>query len=457
MAVDIVILAAGKGTRMRSALPKVLHELAGKPLLGHVIDTARSLSDTSLCVVIGHGAEAVQQRFSHPDLQWVEQTEQLGTGHAVMQALPCLRRDAITLVLYGDVPLISAATLEALVAHVNDHTLALLTVNLEDPGGYGRILRDDAGNVMGIVEEKDASTLQRMITEVNTGVMAVPPGRMAQWLAKIGNSNAQGEYYLTDLIAIARDAGITIHTHQPATPRETEGVNSRQQLNQLERYCQRQCALDLMATGVTLADAERFDCRGELVSGEDTWIDINCVFEGQVTLGSNVRIGPNCLISDATIGDGVVIKANSVIEGPVSIAAGAQIGPFARLRPGTELGENARIGNFVETKKSRIGQGSKINHLSYIGDATIGVDVNVGAGTITCNYDGVNKFVTTLKDGAFIGSNTSLVAPVTVGTNATVGAGSTITGNVADGELAVARGKQKNIEGWQRPVKTNKD
>ena len=385
MAVDIVILAAGKGTRMRSAMPKVLHTLAGKPLLGHVIDTARSLPDSSLCVVSGHGATAVQQRFPEPDLQWVEQTEQLGTGHAVMQALPCLREDAITLVLYGDVPLISAATLEALISHVNDHTLALLTVTLDNPVGYGRILRDDAGNVLGIVEEKDATTLQKMITEVNTGVMAVPAGRMAQWLARIGNSNAQGEYYLTDLIAIARDAGITIHTHQPATAQETEGVNSRQQLNELERYYQRQYALELMASGVTLADAERFDCRGMLVSGQDTAIDINCIFEGQVTLGSNVQIGPNCVISDATIGDGVVIKANSVIEGPVSIAAGAQIGPFARLRPGTELGENARIGNFVETKKSRIGQGSKINHLSYIGDATIGANVNVGAGTITCN------------------------------------------------------------------------
>ncbi len=453
MAVDIVILAAGKGTRMKSALPKVLHPLAGRPLLRHVVDTARAISDGAITLVVGHGAEAIREQFPDPDLHWVEQREQLGTGHAVMQALPRLRPGATTLVLYGDVPLISPATLQALLSQVHPGTLALLTVELPDPTGYGRIVRDEAGNVAGIVEEKDASALQKLITEVNTGVMAVPPGRMAAWLPAIGNRNAQGEYYLTDLIAIAHEQGLLIHTHQPQSREETEGVNSRQQLERLERYYQRRQAETLMAEGVGLADAGRFDCRGELTAGEDCFIDVNCVFEGRVSLGRDVTIAPNCLIRDAEIGDGAVIKANTVIEGPVTLAPGAEVGPFARLRPGTVLGEGARIGNFVETKKAVIGPGSKVNHLSYIGDATLGQGVNVGAGTITCNYDGVNKFATTIGDGAFIGSNSSLVAPVTVGAGATVGAGSTITRNVAADELAVARGKQRNIAGWQRPRK----
>jgi len=368
-----------------------------------------------------------------------------------------LRPDATTLVLYGDVPLIGAATLDTLVASVAGDCLALLTVELRDPRGYGRILRDDQGRVTGIVEEKDASPDQKRITEVNTGVLAVPAGCMARWLPTIGNDNAQREYYLTDLIAIARRDGLAINTHQPATPEETEGVNSRQQLCQLERHYQRQYAFGLMAAGVTLADADRFDCRGELQAGEDSFIDINCIFEGRVSLGRNVHIGPNCHIRDAVIGDGAVIKANTVIEGPVTLGRNVDVGPFARLRPGTALGENARVGNFVETKKAEIGPGSKINHLSYIGDAGIGSGVNVGAGTITCNYDGVNKFRTLIGDGAFIGSNTSLVAPVTIGANATVGAGSTITRDVPDGELAVARGRQKNVEGWQRPRKPEKE
>ncbi|MCK9468640.1 MAG: bifunctional UDP-N-acetylglucosamine diphosphorylase/glucosamine-1-phosphate N-acetyltransferase GlmU [Porticoccaceae bacterium] len=457
MAVDIVILAAGKGTRMRSRLPKVLHELAGKPLLGHVIDTARQLNDSTLSVVVGHGAELVRQRFPDPDIQWVEQGEQLGTGHAVLQALPHLRAEATTLVLYGDVPLIEAETLATLVELVRDDSLALLTVTLDQPTGYGRILRNADGRVTGIVEEKDATPAEKLIREVNTGVMAVPAGKMAAWLPTIGNSNAQGEYYLTDLIAIAHGEGLTVATHQPASAEETEGVNSRAQLQVLERYFQRRIATRLMDSGVTLADAGRFDCRGQLSAGEDCFIDVNTVFEGTVVLGAGVRIGPNCQIRNATIGDGATIKANTVIEGPVTLAAGVEAGPFARLRPGTVLHEGARIGNFVEIKKADIGTGSKVNHLSYIGDAVIGSGVNVGAGTITCNYDGVNKFTTTLHDGAFIGSNTSLVAPVTVGAGATVGAGSTVTRDVPAGELTVARGKQRNITGWQRPVKQQKD
>lgn len=458
MAVDIVILAAGKGTRMKSALPKVLHELAGKPLLGHVIDTARGIADSTVTVVVGHGGDAVRAHFDGAPVRWVEQRQQLGTGHAVLQALPWLRPDAATLVLYGDVPLIGADTLDTLVStSVTGDCLALLTVELRDPTGYGRILRDEQGRVVAIVEEKDADPEQKRISEANTGVLAVPAGRMAQWLPAIGSDNAQGEYYLTDLIAIARSAGLAINTHQPATSEETEGVNSRQQLCQLERHYQRQYAFGLMAAGVTLADADRFDCRGELEAGEDTFIDINCIFEGRVSLGRNVHVGPNCHIRDAVIGDGAVIKANTVIEGPVTLDRNVDVGPFARLRPGTTLGENARVGNFVETKKAEIGPGSKINHLSYIGDAGIGRGVNVGAGTITCNYDGVNKFRTLIGDGAFIGSNTSLVAPLTIGAQVTVGAGSTITRDVPDGELAVARGRQKNVEGWQRPHKPEKE
>lgn len=457
MAVDIVILAAGKGTRMRSGLPKVLHELAGKPLLGHVIDTARQLPDSALTVVVGHGAQQVRQRFPDEDIHWVEQREQLGTGHAVLQALPQLRPGATTLVLYGDVPLIGIDTLAALIEQVSDEALALLTVTLEQPAGYGRILRDAQGRVVGIVEEKDASEAERLIREVNTGVMAVPAGKMAAWLPTLGNDNAQGEYYLTDLIAIAAGEGITIATHQPFCTEETEGVNSRAQLQALERYYQRCMAMRLMDSGVTLADADRFDCRGRISAGEDCFIDVNAVFEGEVTLGPGVLIGPNCVIRDAHIGPGCIIKANTVIEGPVTLEAGVQVGPFARLRPGTRLHPGARIGNFVETKKADIGPGSKVNHLSYIGDAVIGSGVNVGAGTITCNYDGVNKFTTTLHDGCFIGSNTSLVAPVTVGAGATVGAGSTVTKDVQAGELAVARGQQRNITGWQRPSKQKKD
>jgi len=457
MTVDVVILAAGKGTRMKSALPKVLHTLAGKPLLGHVLDTAQSLPDSAISVVIGHGGEQIRETYGQRPLHWVRQEQQLGTGHAVQQALPQLRPEARVLVLYGDVPLIKAATLQALLALVDHRAMALLTVNLANPQGYGRILRDRAGDVVAIVEEKDARPEQLAITEINTGVMAFPAGKLAAWLPRLDSNNAQGEYYLTDLVAVARADGCEVRALQGQDAVETEGVNSRGQLHQLERHYQRGLAAELMAQGVTIADADRFDCRGRLTCGEDTFIDINGVFTGEVVLGAGVSIGPNCVIGDAVIGDHVTINAHTVIEGPVTIESRVSVGPYARLRPGTVLRSGSRIGNFVETKKSDIGPGSKVNHLSYIGDTSIGADANVGAGTITCNYDGVNKFKTRIGDGAFIGSNSSLVAPVTVGAMATVAAGSTITRDVPDQQLAVARGRQKNIEAWQRPGKQQKD
>lgn len=451
MAVDIVVLAAGQGTRMGSSLPKVLHPLAGRPLLGHVLTTARTLADGNLIVVTGAGGDTVRKRLANPHIQWVEQTQQLGTGHAVLQALPALSTDSIVLILYGDVPLIASATLKALVARVKGKTLALLTVELGDPTGYGRIVRDAAGEVVGIVEQKDATQEQLAINEVNTGVLALGSDCLRQCLPSVGNDNNQHEYYLTDIIALARQQGYSIQTLRPLAAEEVQGVNTRAQLASLERYYQRRLAAQLMDSGVSLADPDRFDCRGQLSAGRDVHIDVNCVFEGQVTLGDNVRIGPNTVIRDADIGSGVVIKAHSVIEGPVRIEDGAEVGPFARLRQGTHLGEGAKIGNFVETKQAQVGPGSKINHLSYVGDAELGAGVNIGAGTITCNYDGVNKHKTVVGDGAFIGSNTSLVAPVVVGDGATVGAGSTITHDVSDHSLAVARGKQRSVDNWSRP------
>ncbi|MGD9659725.1 MAG: bifunctional UDP-N-acetylglucosamine diphosphorylase/glucosamine-1-phosphate N-acetyltransferase GlmU [Porticoccaceae bacterium] len=457
MAIDVVILAAGKGTRMKSSLPKVLHPLAGKPLLAHVIDTAKTLPNASISVVIGHGGEQICQAFANHNIQWITQQQQLGTGHAVEQATPFIHDNSVVLILYGDVPLIAPATLARLIEKVSASSLALLTVAMDDPTGYGRILRDQQGAVVAIVEEKDATPEQKLISEVNTGVMALRAEQLKTWLPRLENSNAQGEYYLTDLIAIAAQAGTKIATLQPDHSMETQGVNSRSQLHELERYYQRQQAEKLMAAGVTIADANRFDCRGSLSCGSDCFIDINTLFEGEVVLGANVTIGANCAIKDAVIGDNVVIKANTVIEGPATLEDNVEVGPFARLRPGTLLRRAARIGNFVETKKSDIGAGSKVNHLSYIGDATIGEHANIGAGTITCNYDGVNKFHTQIGDGAFIGSNTALVAPVTVGKNATVGAGSTITRDVGANNLAVARGRQKNLDAWQRPQKLKKD
>ncbi|PXX92809.1 UDP-N-acetylglucosamine diphosphorylase/glucosamine-1-phosphate N-acetyltransferase [Marinobacter vulgaris] len=448
----VVILAAGQGSRMKSALPKVLHRIAGKPMLHHVMDTARKLGAAGIHGVIGHGAEAVKAITPAADVQWALQQQQLGTGHAVAQALPALPDDARVLILYGDVPLTRPETLEALVEQVSEDSLGLLTVTLENPDGYGRILRDEAGKVTAIVEQKDATEQQKAITEVNTGILAVSARHLKDWLPQLSNSNAQGEYYLTDIIAMAADRGMAISVAQPANEYEVQGVNNRLQLAELERWYQRQQANRLMTEGATLADPARIDVRGNLTIGEDVLIDINAVFEGNVALADNVSIGPNCVIRDATIGAGSRIEANSVVDG-TTIGSGAQVGPFARLRPGTRLADSTKVGNFVETKKAEVGEGSKINHLSYVGDAILGRNVNVGAGTITCNYDGVNKYQTVLGDGVFVGSNTSLVAPVSLADNVTVGAGSTITRDVATGELAVARGRQRNIDNWERPVK----
>lgn len=448
----VIILAAGQGSRMKSSLPKVLHCVAGKPMLHHVADTARTLGAAGIHGVIGHGADQVRAITPADDIQWALQEEQLGTGHAVAQALPNVPDDANVLVLYGDVPLTSAETLERLIGQVGERSLALLTVTLEDPHGYGRIIRDQGDKVLAIVEQKDASEHQHRITEVNTGILAVPARLLKDWLPKLSNNNAQGEYYLTDIIAMAVTNGVAVNVAQPDNEFEVQGVNNRLQLAELERWYQRRQADRLMTEGATLADPARVDVRGNLQIGNDILIDVNVVFEGDVTLGNNVSIGPGCVIRNTVIGDGAVIEAHSLIDG-AEVGNNAKIGPFARLRPGTRLAADTKIGNFVETKKAVVGEGSKINHLSYVGDATLGRHVNVGAGTITCNYDGVNKHQTVIGDEVFVGSNTSLVAPVTVDSNATIGAGSTITRPIEAGELAVARGRQRNVQNWQRPEK----
>ncbi|MEQ9547246.1 MAG: bifunctional UDP-N-acetylglucosamine diphosphorylase/glucosamine-1-phosphate N-acetyltransferase GlmU [Marinobacter sp.] len=448
----VVILAAGQGSRMKSALPKVLHAVAGRPMLHHVIATACQLKAEQIHAVIGHGADQVKAATSEQPVNWVLQQEQLGTGHAVAQALPDLPDDARVLVLYGDVPLTGAGTLEALVSQIDNDTLGLLTVTMDNPQGYGRIIRDGEGKVTSIVEQKDASEAQQQIREVNTGILAVSARRLKDWLPQLSNRNAQGEYYLTDIIAMAGEHGMQVAVSQPENVFEVQGVNNRLQLAELERWYQRREADRLMTEGATLADPARVDVRGNLAIGNDILIDVNVVFEGDVELADGVSIGPGCVIRDAKIAAGAQINAHSVIEG-AEIGANAQIGPFARLRPGTRLADDTKVGNFVETKKAVVGEGSKINHLSYVGDASLGRNVNVGAGTITCNYDGVNKHQTTIGDGVFVGSNTSLVAPVTVAEGATIGAGSTITRDVSGRELAVARGRQRNIADWDRPVK----
>jgi bifunctional UDP-N-acetylglucosamine pyrophosphorylase/glucosamine-1-phosphate N-acetyltransferase len=449
---EVVILAAGQGTRMRSALPKVLHELAGKALVHHVIDTAQLLKAKRIHTVIGHGAELVRDRLGELPTHWALQLEQLGTGHAVAQAMPAVEDDSIVLVLYGDVPLVRAQTLEKLLEAVTANSIALLTVELANPTGYGRILRDQNNQITAIVEQKDASKEQLAICEVNTGILAAPAKYLKQWLPQLSANNAQGEYYLTDIIALAVKNKLSVAAQQPLGEWEVQGVNNRLQLAELERQHQRNIADQLMTDGATLADPNRIDVRGHLTTGRDVFIDVNCVFEGEVTLGDNVRIGPNCVIKNSRIDDNAEIDANSMLDEAI-VGEKAHVGPFARLRPGTELAAKSRVGNFVETKKTKLGEGSKVNHLTYLGDCTVGVNANVGAGTITCNYDGVNKFKTNISDGAFIGSNSSLVAPVNIGVNATVGAGSVITEDVPDAGLAVARGKQRNIEGWQRPTK----
>lgn len=450
---DIVILAAGKGTRMRSTKPKVLQQIAGKSMLCHLLDTCSTLPGTAQhpILVLGYGRDQVASEVAGRELILVEQPEQLGTGHAVQQALPHLSDTGVTLILYGDVPLISADTLSALLLSAGDEALGLLTVVLGNPTGYGRILRDD-GRITQIVEEKDASAEQKAITEINTGIMAVPNSALKRWLGQLNNDNAQGEYYLTDIIAMASAEGIVINACQPSLGWEVEGVNNRVQQAKLERLYQRHLADTFMSQGLALADPERFDCRGQLHFGEDVFIDINVIIEGEVSLGDGVTIGPNCVIKNSHIGAGSRIEANSVLEA-AHVEEQCSVGPYARLRPGTHLQKTARVGNFVEVKKSVIGVGSKVNHLSYIGDCDMGKGVNIGAGTITCNYDGVNKFRTEIGDDCFVGSNTALVAPVALASGTTVAAGSTITRSTGEHELAIARGKQRNIAGWQRPVK----
>ena len=451
---NIVILAAGQGKRMHSNLPKVLHPIAGKALVAHVIDTARSLAPQTLCLVYGHGGDAVRTTLAAPDLAWALQEPQLGTGHAVQQALPHLKDGGTTLVLYGDVPLIQAETLKRLLQAAQD-ALAILTVELEDPSGYGRIVRNAKGEVVRIVEQKDSTPEERAIREINTGIMAMPTARLGEWLGRLSNDNAQKEYYLTDIVGMAVADGLPIHTANPKHAWEVLGVNSKVQLAELERVAQRNAAEQLMEGGVRLADPARFDVRGELVCGRDVFIDVNCVFEGKVVLDEAVEVGPNCVLRNARIGAGTKLAAYTHIEDAV-VGPDGRIGPFARLRPGAELAEDVHVGNFVEIKKSTIAAHSKANHLAYIGDATIGSRVNVGAGTITCNYDGANKFQTIIEDGAFIGSDTQLVAPVRVGRGATLGAGTTLTKDAPADTLTISRAKQLSIPGWKRPVKIKK-
>jgi bifunctional UDP-N-acetylglucosamine pyrophosphorylase/glucosamine-1-phosphate N-acetyltransferase len=451
MSLDIVILAAGQGTRMRSALPKVLHPVAGDSMLGHVIHSARQLNPQGIHVVIGHGADIVRERLAADDLNFVLQDKQLGTGHAVAQAVPGLTAETV-LILYGDVPLIEVETLQRLLKRVGPEQLGLLTVTLKDPTGYGRIVRDAENRVSAIVEHKDATDAQKLITEGNTGILAVPGKRLADWLNRLSNNNAQGEYYLTDVIAMAVDDGLVVATEQPVDAMEVQGANDRKQLAELERHYQQREARRLMALGVTLRDPARFDVRGEVSVGRDVLIDINVILEGRVIIEDDVIIGPNCVIKNSTLRKGAVVKANSHIEGAV-LGEGSDVGPFARLRPGSVLETRAHVGNFVELKNAHLCEGAKVGHLTYLGDAEVGARTNIGAGTITCNYDGVNKHKTVLGADVFIGSNNSLVAPVDISSGATTAAGSTITQDVTANQLAVGRARQRNIDGWKRPVK----
>ena len=453
---NIVILAAGMGKRMNSDLPKVLHPLAGKSLLGHVVDTARTLDPQRLVVVYGHGGEQVQAAFAgQTDVQWALQSPQLGTGHAVAQAVPMLVDDVPTLILYGEVPLVSAATLKRLAEAAKDGKLALLSQHVADPTGYGRVVRDAAGNVSRIVEQKDADAETLKINEVNTGILVCPTGPLKRWLTALKNDNAQGEYYLTDVIAAAVADGTGVVTAHPDAEWETLGVNSKTQLAFLERRHQRNLADRLTDSGVMLADPDRIDIRGTLECGRDVSIDVGCVFEGTVRLGKGVKIGPNCVLKDCTLADGTQVQAMSVIDS-AEVGAQGRIGPFARLRPGTKLGEDSHIGNFVELKNATTGTGSKINHLSYVGDAEIGSRVNIGAGTITCNYDGVNKHKTIIEDDVFVGSDSQLVAPVTVRRGATLAAGTTLTREAPADSLTLSRVPQTTRPDWKRPQRKTK-
>ncbi|MDR4517031.1 MAG: bifunctional UDP-N-acetylglucosamine diphosphorylase/glucosamine-1-phosphate N-acetyltransferase GlmU [Nitrosomonas sp.] len=451
---NIVILAAGQGKRMCSALPKVLHPLAGKPLLSHVVDLARNLSPEQICIVIGHGGERVKDSIQDPDLTWVKQEPQLGTGHALLQAKSYLGCNGKTLVLYGDVPLVSLETLNRLIEVSSDNTCGILTAVLQNPYGYGRIIRDRNTNaIKGIVEQKDATESQKTINEVNTGIMVIPNNYLHKWLPSLENKNAQGEYYLTDIVKMAVDQNVSVVSSNAQHDWEILGVNSKLQLAQLERIYQQENAKKLLDNGVMLFDPSRIDVRGELICGHDVEIDINCVFEGLVTLGDGVKVKANCILKDVTVSEGTVIQPFSHIENS-QIGANCKIGPYSRIRPETQLIDNVHIGNFVEVKKSRIASGSKVNHLSYIGDTIIGQNVNIGAGTITCNYDGAYKHQTIIEDNVFVGSDTQLVAPVKVSHGSTIGAGSTITKDTPENELSLSRSKQVSITGWKRPSKT---
>ncbi|WDD99091.1 bifunctional UDP-N-acetylglucosamine diphosphorylase/glucosamine-1-phosphate N-acetyltransferase GlmU [Thalassomonas actiniarum] len=455
MSLSVVILAAGKGTRMRSSLPKVLHPVADKAMVEHVIHSARQLNADNIYLIYGFGGELLKATLckgsTDDDLVFIEQVEQLGTGHAVQQAVPFIKDDEDILVLYGDVPLTKISTLQSLLAAKPDNGMALLTVHLANPSGYGRIVRDN-GKVVGIVEQKDANPEQLLINEANTGILLANGADIKRWLNGLSNDNAQGEYYLTDIIATAHGEGKAIATAHPETEIEVEGANNRVQLAALERAYQLRQAEELMIEGASLRDPARIDIRGRVKVGQEVVIDVNCIFEGEVELADGVQIGANCILKNCSIGAGTIIKPNTMIEDS-QIGEGCTLGPFARIRPNSVMKNDSHVGNFVEMKKTTLGSGSKANHLTYLGDSVIGEKVNVGAGTITCNYDGVNKSTTTIEDGAFIGSNSSLVAPVTIGELATVGAGSVIAKDVEAKELAVARGKQRNISGWQRPVK----
>ena len=466
---NIVILAAGKGTRMKSDLPKVLHAIGGMPMLGHVLQTSSALQPSRLIVVIGHGAEKVKQVFSEttrgqislglpglsltPSIQWVVQDPPLGTGHAMQQTISVLDPDVPTLILYGDVPLITVQTLESLAAAARAHQgMAILTADLPNPSGYGRILRDATGKITQVVEEKDATAAIREICEINTGTMIAPTPQLMKWLSQLQNNNAQKEFYLTDIVAMAVAQGLTIGSAQPARADEVLGINSQAQRAEVERIFQRRLAETAMAQGVCLADPARFDVRGQLECEADVSIDINCVFEGHVVLGNGARVGPHCVIKNSRIGAGAKIEAFSHID-QSDVGAAAVVGPYARLRPGTNLGEGSHVGNFVEMKNSTLGAFSKANHLSYLGDATIGKRVNIGAGTITCNYDGAEKHRTTIEDDAFIGSDSQLVAPVTVGRGATLGAGTTLRQDAPADQLTVSRSQQVSIARYKRPKK----
>lgn len=451
---NIAILAAGKGKRMCSSLPKVLHQLAGKPLLAHVVDLARNLSPDQISIVIGHGGDVVKDSILDSDLIWVNQESQLGTGHALLQAQPHLGQEGMTLVLYGDVPLVSLETLTQLIKVASDKNFGVLTAVLENPHGYGRIIRDNNTNaIKGIVEQKDATDLQKTINEINTGIMVIPNKYLHEWLPRLENKNAQQEYYLTDIVKMAVDQDVSVVSSKAIHDWEILGVNSRQQLAQLERIYQKEYAERLLDKGVMLFDPSRIDVRGELICGCDVEIDVNCVFEGTVMLGDRVKVKANCILKNVTVSDGTIIEPFSHIE-DAKIGANCKIGPYSRIRPETQLIDNVHIGNFVEVKKSQIASGSKVNHLSYIGDTIVGQNVNIGAGTITCNYDGAYKHQTIIEDNVFVGSDTQLVAPVKVSYGSTIGAGSTITKDTPENELTLSRSKQISITGWKRPSKT---